>query len=453
MNQEEKDIINKIVKGLKNQPELPYKEGAWEKFRDERLITMSRPGMARIKYIKWSAVAALLLMSGVFLYKYYDNSSSDEISLSVINQSSVEVITPSHEAESDNIIKKELDQTLDVEEGDRQQITAKNIVEFQAIELRNRQELLITDIDVVTRTEDDYKPKIASLDINALKLKEARVNLTHEVEYTMPVTEMNRYEFLGQQSFGKAKVYSNTDFQPKKQVSHKFTNNLNLGLFVSSMSTDRKMNFGGGLLMSYKLSPKLSIRTGLSFNQYQVEQMKDPAISQEYSTVPSETKSGNWSDVQNSPTMGSVGGGSFAIISGEVMIPNINAVSAQVQSFDIPLEMKYQFGQGFYSTGGISYTKVINQKRYAHYDEIDNIYMPGRQEQRKVTKTVESVDNRLSKSKFGGFVGLSVGKKVPLNKKALSLSVEPYVKFPVGQFSKSDLNYTNGGIRIITNFK
>jgi len=48
-------------------------------------------------------------------------------------------------------------------------------------------------------------------------------------------------------------------------------------------------------------------------------------------------------------------------------------------------------------------------------------------------------------------VNFSIGKEMRVNKR-MNLSVEPYVKLPVGSFKQADMNYTNGGIRIITNF-
>lgn len=455
MNQQEKDIINKIAEGIKSQPERPYKEGAWERFRDEKLIAKPTSSNMRGMYIKWSSVAAIFLMiSGVLFYKYRDTQNSIELPLSQVNETLEKEITP-YKAELDEDQAKDINQSISVEDGNKQQIAAR--MDRNSIQSKDgiqREDLLINDMEGRAMREDDYSFKIVSLDINALKLKEARINLSNENDYAKSADNMDMYRSLGQQYIGKAQIYTKNDFQPKRQVMHKFTDRLNLGLFVSSMSTDQKMNFGGGLLMSYDLTSNLSIRTGLSFSQYEVGQMKDPAVSQEFSAITTEKKSGAMSDIQNSPSEGPVSGGSsFAVSSRDVLVPNINAVSAQVQSFDIPVEMKYQFGQGFYSTAGMSYSKVINQKRYAYYDEVDNIYMLGKQEQHKVTKTVESVDNMLSNDKFGGFVNLSFGKKVSVNKKALSLSVEPYIKLPVGQFRKSDLNYTNGGIRIITNFR
>ncbi|HLS38996.1 MAG TPA: hypothetical protein VK023_12080, partial [Sphingobacterium bovisgrunnientis] len=66
-------------------------------------------------------------------------------------------------------------------------------------------------------------------------------------------------------------------------------------------------------------------------------------------------------------------------------------------------------------------------------------------------KTVKSLQDNVNPKGFSGFANFSLGKKVNMNRK-MSLSVEPFVKVPLGQFRKSDLDYTNSGIRIITTF-
>ena len=68
-----------------------------------------------------------------------------------------------------------------------------------------------------------------------------------------------------------------------------------------------------------------------------------------------------------------------------------------------------------------------------------------------VTRKVKTDEENVNTNNFGGFVNFSIGKEMRVNKR-LNLSVEPYVKLPVGSFKRADMNYTNGGIRIITNF-
>src|SRR5690606_12437218 len=44
-----------------------------------------------------------------------------------------------------------------------------------------------------------------------------------------------------------------------------------LGLFVSPYATSNQMNVGGGLALSFKINKNLSLRTGASYNSYEVQ--------------------------------------------------------------------------------------------------------------------------------------------------------------------------------------
>lgn len=117
--------------------------------------------------------------------------------------------------------------------------------------------------------------------------------------------------------------------------------------------------------------------------------------------------------------------------------------------------------QGFYISSGITYAAILQQNRYAHYIENVNkdLFQDGlpenqgevQQATQQISRSIKTEDENVRSNQFGGFVNFSLGKKVKLNK-GISLSVEPYMKLPVGSFQRADMNYTNGGIRIITNF-
>src|SRR5690606_2128186 len=139
----------------------------------------------------------------------------------------------------------------------------------------------------------------------------------------------------------------------------------------------------------------------------------------------------------------------------------INAVTGFVQSIDIPLELKFHATRSLYAVAGMSYSSILNQERNAYY--IDNINQetfaegyPETQEQvvnavKPVTKSIESTEKNVNTNGFTGFVNLSIGKDLRVNKN-IGVSLEPYLKIPVGGYRRADMDYTNGGIRIMTSF-
>src|SRR5690606_6346346 len=113
----------------------------------------------------------------------------------------------------------------------------------------------------------------------------------------------------------------------------------------------------------------------------------------------------------------------------------------------------------FYSTGGVAYAAGLFQERFDHYEESAGIptYSSASASPEPVGNPVttiittqasayENIDNA-----FVVFVNFSIGRRVNMGK-TLKVSIEQFVKLPVGQFKRADMNYTNGGIRIMTSF-
>lgn len=142
--------------------------------------------------------------------------------------------------------------------------------------------------------------------------------------------------------------------------------------------------------------------------------------------------------------------------------PNFTAVSGSVLTLDIPVEMKYAITRNLYTTAGVSMVSVLQQERLNHYVEnINGNTFAGKNANgvgaaesnniQAVNKTVKSNEQNVETNGFNGFINLSIGRKLPI-KKTFSISVEPFYRLPLGQFKNSDVNYSNGGIKVITNF-
>lgn len=489
----EMEFINKIVETLKRNDELPYREGAWENFQ----VTKLKSGKTRtIVYIRYATVAAVLLVViGLGLHKLqntqvaHDSAVEESIGLTSLDKNTKDPANP-----------------LITERENEQNNESMNSSSIAQVEGEGRQ---VYSLQTAGKLNGMYdvsatEPTIIPLnpnDINIVGFKGLPGNVHNDHLKTAMVSEDAGLHSLASRNQAPYDILAETNAQKIEErfggeKQFRFTDKLHLGAFVSPMATDQKMNFGGGLLLRYAISPKLSIRTGLGFQQYEVGKMTDPRISSEQAYIKPAETTASMDPAYDSPTTQY----SFRLQSREIIIPNVEAVSAKVESLDIPLEFKYQLGTNFYVAAGASYAIVLGQNRYAHYtDEVygykassesslplrlpassgasyaigngqngghtlytDNVYGWGEgtsmqlsdpPEVKEVHKTVESLEKNVSTNGFGGFVNLSLGKKIPFKNKALSFSIEPYLKLPVGKFKSTDLNYTNGGIRIITNFR
>src|SRR5690606_23177620 len=110
-------------------------------------------------------------------------------------------------------------------------------------------------------------------------------------------------------------------------------------------------------------------------------------------------------------------------------------ITGFVKSVDIPLEVKVNDNSNtFYAAAGLSYSAIFNQKREAHYVENLNqvTFSEGYPENKQqaeaavkpITRTIESAEENVNSNGFNGFVNLSVGRNVKLNRR-VGLSVEP----------------------------
>jgi hypothetical protein len=232
----------------------------------------------------------------------------------------------------------------------------------------------------------------------------------------------------------------------------RFGDRFEMGVFVSPYATSNQMNVGAGLALSYKLSKTLSVRTGASYNSYEIQMVKNPIEAGSAEAVTTEAD-------MVGRTNASVANVSYQQ---QLIIPNVNAITGFVRSVDIPLEIKVNDGRGsFYATAGMSYSAILNQQRNAHYVENLNVETfadgyPENAEQasaavKPVTRIIESSEENVNSKGYSGFVNFSVGKNIRVNKK-VGFSVEPYLKIPVGQYRRAETDYTNGGIRVMTNF-
>lgn len=223
-----------------------------------------------------------------------------------------------------------------------------------------------------------------------------------------------------------------------------------LGAFVSPASASSEVSMGGGLSVAYNLSKKLSVRSGVSLQNYQMAMALNPGKPSSASPAYMD------SPVSNNAYLIDMSSAQSRLN------PNFTAVSGSVLTLDIPVEMKYAITRNLYTTAGVSMVSVLQQERLNHYVEnINGNTFAGKNANgvgaaesnniQAVNKTVKSNEQNVETNGFNGFINLSIGRKLPI-KKTFSISVEPFYRLPLGQFKNSDVNYSNGGIKVITNF-
>lgn len=449
MEKDKKDIVEHIIRELKAKQELPYKEGAWERFQQQSDSAVSK----KPKIVYWAASAAAILLAVWAVNQWSVGTDSDTTQPIIVAHS--DMGTSSTSADS-------------VGEGAVRPAKGSAVVAEQ-------KEASSANLSIPDQMADAFHPPVfgETLWASVPKATGSRFSVGN---LTAPSSPARLNAAIG--ATGTVKLHAdqgvdleNADSRSVQSLAHvtqqvtavdgkapelrdrgfRFMDKFQLGIFVSPNSTNEQFNFGGGVLVNYQLSKNLSIRTGLAFNKYEASQMRDPVTSPEMQVRTN----------LNTSQMPTSDGAIQAKVSNALILPNVNAITGNVQALEVPLDLKLNVAQGFYISSGITYAAILQQNRYAHYIENVNkdLFQDGlpenqgevQQATQQISRSIKTEDENVRSNQFGGFANFSLGKEVKLNK-GISLSVEPYVKLPVGSFQRADMNYTNGGIRIITNF-
>lgn len=439
-----KDIIDHIVRSLRDKEELPYREGAWEKFQS----TQFAPKRTKAAYYYWAASAAAALLIAFFAVNRWSEAPIGDHTLTSNDSNPTEQTTVLPELnDSPAETPHDLSAANSLSSG---VITAQSTGNLIGSNSSNTNKYTVGDLQLGSLQAAHVAFAPSMMNIPTLKAEGVEVRSVVNLTNTKPVRSGNIEHSMAYQA---GQFAMQADWKEPKigQKKFSFSEKFDLGLFVSPSSTNEQMNFGGGMLLGYNISKNLSVRTGLAYNQYEVGLMKDPIGAPETQVLAT-------SDVLEHDAKYSM---VATQASRTMVLPNVNAVSGNVQAFEIPLEVKYKTNAGLYASTGMTYAVVLNQNRYTHFIENANadLFEKGLPTTSKemndavqpVTRKVKTDEENVNTNNFGGFVNFSIGKEMRVNKR-LNLSVEPYVKLPVGSFKRADMNYTNGGIRIITNF-
>lgn len=212
------------------------------------------------------------------------------------------------------------------------------------------------------------------------------------------------------------------------------TNKWDLGVVVAPSfgNTTDKLNMGYGVSMAYNLNSKVSVGSGISYNEMGAS--KDII--------------GN--NAPNSPSAN-------ALVSDTKSLESVNT---RVSGIDIPLEVRYNLSSRFYANVGVSAFAVINQQQ-------NNVYLRGTVVQEttlnlsgdvqpqsflRTEKVSEKATETLSpNSRLIGFYNFSFGYRQKLSKDK-SIGIEPFMKVPMKDVTKENLRLLGTGLKIKFDF-
>jgi len=454
-----KELIEEIIGQLKDH-ELPYREGSWEKFASKHGV--AAPPSSAWKY--WSAAAAVLLCFGVGYWGLKNNSSvAPSSAVLTQNDKNSEVLADNKDLKES--IQRSLsdvtaEQGLSAQELLRDRPFTYSKVESQPADNSQQQQFVLFGGKAVRGNNISVSNNLAALGGQAMQLRNstlsAQINLddptvtastdittgtkvataTHSnVISTNSNTAVSSTQ-IQREAARLAALYAGQQGNQKSSVMLKSNNDLDrkweMGAFVSPASTSESITLGGGVALAYNVSSKVSIRSGASIQHY-------GAVSGNTPITPAMASN---SFEMNAPSyLSQPNGLSNAFAKGLADAKDAKSnerVSGKILTVDIPVDVRYAITKNFYTSVGVSYVGLLDQERATIYETNNTEY--------KQKSTEKNVDDK----GVNGFVNFSVGRKQKVGK--LSISVEPYYKIPVGGLRSSDLNYSNGGVKIITSF-
>lgn len=421
MNEDDnnKEFIERIAATLRNHAE-PYKEGAWERF-----AVQSRPERKRrLAWVGWAAAALVLFTAGLFLFQREQEYP---------HVAQTTALYPPISTEQPIAEKQDELSTMQTETAPRKMPAVtleRNIPSGENTVAHPDTDLLATD-----RTDSiDTMQLLAAIPATSDDSDEQMLDKTNTT-----IADEHEPIDLGQPTTSDqllaAESARQTAESVKRETRPEEADKWNIGIVVAPSVTSERLNIGGGFAVAYRISDKFSLASGVSLG--------DLSVAQQQSGGPQRQMSNSLAP-NDAPAPGE------KLDNGPYRYREITSVTSTLLAVDIPVNLRYHVTKGLYTSVGISFLGILNERRTNHF--VDHINQPTASFQLMAVHSAErSTDQPLTGKGYAGFVNFSVGRNVPLSSR-FSISFEPYFKLPVGRLSREDMDLTNGGIRIVTGF-
>lgn len=422
----QEELIAHIRKNLKAHEE-PYNLGAWENFNSKQqakrtpIFWMTRLG----------GVAAVIAVCFTLFFLTKTNTEQAPNVLVKSNSDKIEEQSQ-HAVTNDDLDKVGLEQNSTIAQNPNEVIAKKTVKVF------------VKSTDFVVKHSDMTAanvPVIANAQQPSYQVQNNDVikQITDEkiAVITEEKTSPNTIDFLVKES-------QRNESAPERIAKNKSKNKWVLGLMVApSLGNAEELNMGYGLSMGYNFSDKLSLVTGVSYNEM------------------SATK-----DFTNNIAASSILYGNNK---------SLAAISQKVTGLDIPLELKYSFNKNVYASLGVSAFAVIGQSRSNTF--IQGVVVNGTPNKGSSSTDGSANNTDLSSSKgqfentyilnkkvteranlesqndvnYLGFYNFSIGYKKRMLKRHF-VAFEPFVKLPIREVTQDNLRLVGAGLRLKVDF-
>lgn len=430
---ENKELIQRMAEMLRNHTE-PYKEGAWERFSAAQGIIPRK----RVLWPYWSAAAVLLVTAALFWF-YPKTDTSSIAGLDTEKQLSIPKPSPPEQVNTPEPSGKASELSDKMEESPRLALDQKHL-RTRVSAAAQRANTVIDDtihtdsgstVAHLVSVQADPSPRDTSAERN-----NHEENGENRGATTLPE---QRLAAVGHESPGISGVTQGTEKAfAGEAASDDAARKWDLGIAVTPSMTSEKLNLGGGIAVAYRLSDKFSVGSGISVGRLGMGEN------------PNYRPSAGDPPQYDMPPVGFQG-----LAKNREQYKRDVSLTSNVVALDIPLDLRYEVFNGFYTSVGVSYVAVLSEQRTEHFIGGLNENTFG-SDNLTASTTVgymseKTADQPLRGKGYTGFMNFSIGRKTYLSKH-IFFSIEPYFKLPIGQLAKEQMDFTNGGLRIVTGF-
>lgn len=434
----DKDITERMVEMLRKHS-FPYKEGAWERFKEYEASKNK-------KAVLWpylSGAAAVVLLGIVLFLKpdRFDTSAQKQL----VHTEESATADSSDSIEHEKVLSEDDEQLL----ADNRQSDLTNRLASE--NNKAPRGMAVTVAEPFTSSEkkqdipaDRNEQQYAFNNLSDKQRKESVQNNSIKDRATDQKTAMQQEDagagvIEPNGTYDQENAYQNGDWALNDGSEDHADLNQSLNKWdfsielAPNINERQKVNFGGGVAIAYNINDKLSISSGVSYVQLDAQRGPNQV------DIPAEF--------------------SKASLNSYNYNKSLNTINTTLVGLDIPVNLKVNLGSQIYASAGVSVFSVLSESRYNIFEEkiarVASVSGNGSGGPEPAIQTVYSQetnpDTPYEGKNFTGFFNLSVGYKLPVLKN-LNLSVEPYLKVPVGSLTDQDMNLGNGGLKIVTSF-
>ena len=423
MKPSENELITHIKESLIGHKE-PYVPGAWENFNKEEkkkngLIFWTR---------RLSGTAAILLI-GISLFLFISRTSNKVPGqITKAKPGQVSKLPVTIEEEADITGNRMLNENEDVSARNNRNTSIANndAVVYQRQNNKGTENNLVPSLKASGGIPDETPVTSQSDDTSQIPVvvtpKADEVITEVDPQVIAKISNENKRTTFQEFLNNDTKI---NEASKEANSSAKKENKWEAGVIVaSSFGNTKKINMGYGISMGYIISNKISLNSGLSYNQM--------ASSR---------------SVKAPLTMAS---GSKKLVS----------VEAKFTGIDIPMEIKYHLSKNIYTKAGVSAFAILNQKHNNNFVEGKLVERPvntsaGVQELKTFVvierTTEEAQESEIKEDNYLGFYNFSFGYKQKISK-SKAVSIEPFMKLPIKEVTKETLHLFETGVRLKFDF-